>query len=179
MHSFEARQAFVRNIAHGEAGINLADAAFQIAAEDDALVSHSSVKLPVQQYAKRMQRMAEDIARNKLSHMPSVGSDRDPEAVLQVSLSHFSMRPASLSACLPLCHIHRWRARRAVQADMILHIWHACRNVKPQMLQCNAVSLTVLHSSVPPFSSASVIDCNACLPFNQIKRFCVIHKVTV
>jgi hypothetical protein len=106
VHSFEARQAFVRNIAHGEAGINLADAAFQIAAEDDALVSHSSVKLPVQQYAKRMQRMAEDIARNKLSHMPSVGSDRDPEAVLQVSLSYFSMRPASLSACLPLCHIH-------------------------------------------------------------------------
>lgn len=84
VHSFEARQAFVRNIAHGEAGINLADAAFQIAAEDDALVSHSSVKLPVQQYAKRMQRMAEDIARNKLSHMPSIGSDRDPEAVLQV-----------------------------------------------------------------------------------------------
>jgi len=101
VHSFEAEQAFVRNIAHGEAGINLADAAFQIAAEDDALVSHSSVKLPVQQYAKRMQRMAEDIARNRLSHMPSVGSDRDPEAVLQVSLLHCKIRPASL---LHVCH---------------------------------------------------------------------------
>lgn len=84
VHSFEARQAFVRNIASGEAGINLADAAFQIAAEDDALVSHSSVKLPILLYAKRMQRMAEDIARNRLSHMPGVSSDRDPEAVLQV-----------------------------------------------------------------------------------------------
>ena len=88
IHSYEARLAFVNNIAHGEAGINLADAAFQIAAEDDALVSHSSVKLPVHQYAKRMQRMAEDIARNRLSHMPSIGSDRDPDAVLQVCLLH-------------------------------------------------------------------------------------------
>ena len=122
MHSFEARQAFVRNIAHGEAGINLADAAFQIAAEDDALVSHSSVKLPVQQYAKRMQRMAEDIARNKLSHMPSVGSDRDPEAVLQVSLLYFSMRPASLSACLSLCHIHWSGSRRAVQVAVAVQV---------------------------------------------------------
>ena len=86
VHSFEARQAFVRNIASGEAGINLADAAFQIAAEDDALVSHSSVKLPILLYAKRMQRMAEDIARNRLSHMPGVSSDRDPEAVLQVCM---------------------------------------------------------------------------------------------
>lgn len=84
LHAFEARQAFVKNIASGEAGINLADAALAIAAEDDALVSHSSVKLPVQAYAKRMQRMAEDIAHNRLDHFPSVGSDRDPTAVLEV-----------------------------------------------------------------------------------------------
>ena len=84
LHAYEARQAFVQNIASGEAGINLADAALAISAEDDALVSHSSVKLPVQSYAKRMQRMAEDIARNKLSHLPAVGSDRDPQAVLEV-----------------------------------------------------------------------------------------------
>lgn len=84
LHAFEARQAFVKNIASGEAGINLAEAALAIAAEDDALVSHSSVKLPVQAYAKRMQRMAEDIAHNRLDHFPSVGSDRDPTAVLEV-----------------------------------------------------------------------------------------------
>ena len=74
----------MRNIAHGEANISLADAAFQIAAEDDALVSHSSVKLPVGSYAKRIQRMADDLARNKLQHLSSVGSDRNPEEVLQV-----------------------------------------------------------------------------------------------
>lgn len=84
LHAFEARQAFVKNIASGEAGINLADAALAIAAEDDALVSHSSVKLPVQAYAKRMQRMAEDIAHNRLNHLPSTGSDQNPMAVLEV-----------------------------------------------------------------------------------------------
>ena len=69
---------------NGEASIDLADAAFQIAAEDDALVSHSTVKLPVHLYSARVQRMTEDIARHKLSHMSLVGSDRDPNAVMQV-----------------------------------------------------------------------------------------------
>ena len=99
LHAFEARRAFVRNIASGEAGINLADAALAIAAEDDALVSHSSVKLPVQSYAKRMQRMADDIACNKLSSMSSVGSDRDPNAVLEArahNRSNAGPKPFSL-----------------------------------------------------------------------------------
>lgn len=104
LHAFEARQAFVKNIASGEAGINLADAALAIAAEDDALVSHSSVKLPVQAYAKRMQRMAEDIAHNRLDHFPSVGSDRDPTAVLEV---HSYKKPKSFNdsheTCCNLC----------------------------------------------------------------------------
>lgn len=94
LHAYEARQAFVQNIASGEAGINLADAALAISAEDDALVSHSSVKLPVQSYAKRMQRMAEDIARNKLNHLPAVGSDRNPQAVLEVCSLYSPIRPA-------------------------------------------------------------------------------------
>lgn len=80
----------------GEASIDLADAAFQIAAEDDALVSHSSVKLPVHLYSKRLQRMAEDIARHKLTHMSLVGSDRDPHTVMQVSQSTPHVSQASL-----------------------------------------------------------------------------------
>lgn len=87
LHAYEARQAFVKNIMNGEASLDLADAAFQIAAEDDALVSHSSVKLPVQSYSKRLQRMAEEIARHRLGHMSLVGSDRDPHVVMQVTLS--------------------------------------------------------------------------------------------
>lgn len=103
LHAFEARQAFVQNIASGEAGINLADAALSICAEDDALVSHSSVKLPVHSFAKRMQRMAEDIARNRLSHLPAVGSDRDPHAVIQVWSMCFPVRTAlSPSAAIRL-----------------------------------------------------------------------------
>lgn len=35
--AFEARLAFARNIARGEAGVNLAEAALQVAAEDDAI----------------------------------------------------------------------------------------------------------------------------------------------
>ena len=61
------------------------------------MVSHSSVKLPVASYAKRIQRVAEDIARNKLSHLPSVGSDRNPEEVLQVHCN-FSLTAQAMPA---------------------------------------------------------------------------------
>ena len=40
-------QALLRNFAAGEARLDVADAALQIGAEDDALVSHSPVALPV------------------------------------------------------------------------------------------------------------------------------------
>ena len=96
LHAWEARQAFVRNIMNGEASIDLADAAFHIAAEDDALVSHSTVKLPVQLYSKRLQRMAEEIARHKLNHMPLVGSDRDPHAVMQVGDNSSGFTPSRI-----------------------------------------------------------------------------------
>lgn len=44
--------------------------------------------------------MAEDIARNKLSSMPSVGSDRDPNAVLEV---HTCMLAVKLSLQMRGC----------------------------------------------------------------------------
>ena len=37
VHAHAARQALLRNLARGEAAVDLADAALQIAAEDDAL----------------------------------------------------------------------------------------------------------------------------------------------
>lgn len=36
------------NISQGESSLSVAEAALQIAAEDDAIVSHSTVKLPIQ-----------------------------------------------------------------------------------------------------------------------------------
>lgn len=68
-HAWEARQAFLSAIAKGEAGIDLAEAALHIAAEDDALVTHSTVKFPVQSFQKRLQRMADELAR---VHLPSL-----------------------------------------------------------------------------------------------------------
>ena len=62
VHAWEARQAFLRSIAAGEAAVDLAAAALHVAAEDDALVSHSTVQLPVAAYQQRLQRMAADLA---------------------------------------------------------------------------------------------------------------------
>jgi hypothetical protein len=62
-HSREARKAFLAAISQGEGAMNLAEAALQIAAEDDALVSHSSVKFPVASFRQRLQRLAEELIR--------------------------------------------------------------------------------------------------------------------
>ncbi|PSC74794.1 hypothetical protein C2E20_2429 [Micractinium conductrix] len=61
-HAWEARRAFVQCIARGEAAVDLSAAALHVAAEDDALVSHSSVQLPVASYQQRLQRMASELA---------------------------------------------------------------------------------------------------------------------
>lgn len=62
-HAYEARMAFVQNIAGGEASLDLALAALQVAAEDDATVSHSSVSLPVEAYSKRIDALVRDVLR--------------------------------------------------------------------------------------------------------------------
>ncbi len=48
VHAFDARRAFLLNISQGESALSVAEAALQIAAEDDAIVSHSTVRLPIQ-----------------------------------------------------------------------------------------------------------------------------------
>ncbi|KAK9826657.1 hypothetical protein WJX74_008333 [Apatococcus lobatus] len=68
IHAHEARQGFLDIIEKGEAGIRLADAALQVAAEDDAIISHSTVKLPVKSFQSRIARLAADVANN---HIPS------------------------------------------------------------------------------------------------------------
>ena len=62
LHAFEARRAFVQNIARGESAISVAEAALQIAAEDDAIVSHSTVRLPI----KVRQALADQLAAIRL-----------------------------------------------------------------------------------------------------------------
>lgn len=70
--------AFLENISAGEACVDLAMAALQIAAEDDAIVSHSSVKLPVEAFSKRIDIIVRDLI--KLLNE----TDGSPAATLKV-----------------------------------------------------------------------------------------------
>ena len=80
LHAWDARHRFTTNISRGEAEINLADAALQIAAEDDALVSHSSVPLPVPAFLARIKKFADELTRLRLP--PACGGE--PAQVLKV-----------------------------------------------------------------------------------------------
>ena len=64
-----------------DAGINLAEAALQVAAEDDAIVSHSSVRLPIQSFLQRIDRLASNMRSAVLQKMPEEAS---PDDILQV-----------------------------------------------------------------------------------------------
>ena len=63
------------------AGINLAEAALQVAAEDDAIVSHSTVRLPIQSFLQRIDRLASNMRSAVLQKMPE---DAMPDDILQV-----------------------------------------------------------------------------------------------
>jgi hypothetical protein len=77
VHAWRARRAFAQNVARGESGINLAEAALQVAAEDDALVSHSTVPLPIQAFQGRISRLANGVHRARLEGLPSSATDED------------------------------------------------------------------------------------------------------
>ena len=77
VHAWRARRAFAEGVGRGESGINLAEAALQVAAEDDALVSHSTVPLPVQSFHSRISRIANGAHRGALEGLPGNASDDD------------------------------------------------------------------------------------------------------
>jgi hypothetical protein len=56
------RADFCANIGRGEAGLDVAEAALQVAAEDDALMSVTGVPLPIAPYLQRIQRMADELS---------------------------------------------------------------------------------------------------------------------
>ena len=64
---------------------DLARAALEIAAEDDALISHSPVPLPVDAYLARLDSMAAELAGH---HLLPNACDRTPEAVFRVMDSY-------------------------------------------------------------------------------------------
>eukprot|EP00873_Tetraselmis_striata_P010348 jgi/Tetstr1/430612/TSEL_020409.t1 len=79
-HTFESRRRFAECVQRGEAGVNLAEAALHIAAEDDAIVSHSAVAFPVDAYLGRVERMVDELARLRLAHLPP--GEAEPAEVL-------------------------------------------------------------------------------------------------
>ncbi|CAK0760877.1 hypothetical protein CVIRNUC_002808 [Coccomyxa viridis] len=85
VHAWEARRAFVETVAKGESGINLAEAALQVAAEDDAIVSHSTVRLPIQSFLQRIDRLASNMRSAVLQKMPE---DAMPDDILQAIGHH-------------------------------------------------------------------------------------------
>lgn len=84
VHSFppqSARANFAVEAARAMANdptLDLARAALEIAAEDDALVSHSVVPLPVDSYISRLDLMAAEVANH---HLPARLADRTPRIV--------------------------------------------------------------------------------------------------
>lgn len=77
-HARAARTAFLAAIAPGDAAMDMAEAALQIAAEDDALVSHGAVAFPVASFRQRLQRLADELARVTLPPLRAAGaSDQD------------------------------------------------------------------------------------------------------
>ena len=75
-------QALLTNFARGEARLDIADAALQIAAEDDAIVTHSPVPLPVGEFTKRISRLANDLGHRVLPELDP--KERNPADVIRV-----------------------------------------------------------------------------------------------
>lgn len=84
-HSRLARLAFLKAIAQGDGAMDLAEAALQIAAEDDALVSHSAVQFPVASFRRRLQNLADELTRVVLPPLRDSGASNETilEAIVQ------------------------------------------------------------------------------------------------
>lgn len=77
-------QALLINFAAGEARLDIADAALQIAAEDDAIVTHSPVLLPVGEFKKRISRLANDLGHRVLPELNP--EERNPADIIRVRI---------------------------------------------------------------------------------------------
>lgn len=59
-HWSEFRLRFLAELEKGESTASLTELSLLVAAEDDALISHSSVKFPVEAYSKRLEKLTQD-----------------------------------------------------------------------------------------------------------------------
>eukprot|EP00892_Ulva_mutabilis_P009514 jgi/Ulvmu1/6935/UM032_0013.1 len=70
VHAYEARRVFIESIMHGEPQADIVKAALAVAAEDDAIATHSTVPFPVKAWRQRIQRLAADCASHALPALP-------------------------------------------------------------------------------------------------------------
>lgn len=84
LHAYQARQQYASEILKGESGINLVAAALAVSIEDDALVSHSTVRLPEATFAKRIDVFSAGLERLHLSTLPNEAS---PDDIIEASCS--------------------------------------------------------------------------------------------
>lgn len=87
--------ANLRTVSDGPGTVDLARAALEIAAEDDALVSHSPVPLPVDAYLNRLQAMALEFAGHYLPPQCD-----NPDSVLEA----LDLYLFGYQVCPPFCH---------------------------------------------------------------------------
>ena len=120
------------------AGINLAEAALQVAAEDDAIVSHSTVQLPVHSFLQRITRLASSVNSAVIQRMP-VGAA--PDGVLQA-------RPCCCHwQCSQVyCHVSKCWGGKSIK--------HALQAPTPHLF--DAISL---HPLCPMTCLHPVLDC--------------------
>lgn len=105
-NAWKARVDFAAQLARGEAGVRLAEAAMLIVAEDDAIASHSTVAFPVDAWLGRIQRMADEVASTAL---PALGPQASPAAVVAcveeylLGTQRFRLAPSGRSGLPPGC----------------------------------------------------------------------------
>eukprot|EP00271_Cylindrocystis_brebissonii_P008079 TRINITY_DN22111_c0_g1_i1.p1 TRINITY_DN22111_c0_g1~~TRINITY_DN22111_c0_g1_i1.p1 ORF type:complete len:538 (-),score=106.86 TRINITY_DN22111_c0_g1_i1:196-1809(-) len=123
-----------------EATIDLARAALEIAAEDDAIISHSLVALPVDAYLQRLDDMAHEV---EAHYLPAESSQRTPAAVYAAmdryiyGVKEFRRYPGTGSGLARDFYLNEVLTRRRGTAVMLALIYH---ELAARLLQRGAIS---------------------------------------
>jgi len=111
-HAHAARFAFAEELARGEAAMDVARASLLISAEDDAIMSHSTVPFPVDAWQGRLQALADEAAAALADAAPA-----SPAAALTVvrtllfETRGFRASPAGLPQNSIVDHAGTWEVR--------------------------------------------------------------------
>mmetsp|Transcript_30207 Transcript_30207/g.67015 ORF Transcript_30207/g.67015 Transcript_30207/m.67015 type:complete len:311 (+) Transcript_30207:86-1018(+) len=71
LFAYTARWQLAKNLSRGEPGLRLGEAALLVCAEDDAIASHSTVPFPVDAFLARIDKMVEEVEKQRLAPLRS------------------------------------------------------------------------------------------------------------